>query len=238
MVKPKKIFKIIGGLVIFFTLPSLLFFAFLYFKYDEKLPTGAQSKAADELAVRMLNALDHEAFKATDYIEFTFKNRHHYKWYKSDNSCEVFWKHIKVNLNLNDIDNSAVFISDTPYDGKEANEYRQKAKDYFNNDTFWLVAPYKVFDKGVERRLVITEEGKAALLVTYTSGGTTPGDSYLWHFDDTGKPISFQMWVDILPIKGLEASWNDWMTSETGAILPSFHKLLILGIELSDIKTN
>jgi len=73
--------------------------------------------------------------------------------------------------------------------------------------------------------------------VTYNSGGSTPGDSYLWHFDDTGKPTHFQMWVSILPIKGLEASWNDWTTTETGAMLPTFHKMLVLGIELENIKT-
>jgi hypothetical protein len=84
--------------------------------------------------------------------------------------------------------------------------------------------------------LVTTENGKDALLITYASGGTTPGDSYLWHLDDNGKPKSFQMWVKILPIGGLEASWEQWITTESSAVLPTFHKLLFLGIELQDIK--
>ena len=99
-----------------------------------------------------------------------------------------------------------------------------------------MVAPYKVFDKGVERRLVTTETNEGALLVTYTSGGSTPGDSYLWHLDKDGKPKSFQMWVDILPIDGLEATWENWTTTDTGALLPTFHKFLIFGLELEDIK--
>ena len=97
------------------------------------------------------------------------------------------------------------------------------------------MAPYKIFDKGTERSIATLKNGKEALLVTYNSGGTTPGDSYLWHLDPTGKPISFQMWVDILPIGGLEASWDDWTTTESGAQLPTFHKLLILGLEITDI---
>lgn len=98
------------------------------------------------------------------------------------------------------------------------------------------MAPYKVFDSGVERRLVKTEENKDALLVTYTSGGSTPGDSYLWHLDDTGKPKSYQMWTQILPIEGLEATWENWTTTESGAQLPTFHKLLVLGLELDGVK--
>lgn len=235
--KIKRILKIIGGLIIFFTLPTLLLFGFMYFKYNEELPKGTKGETANLLATRMLNALNYEAYQATDYIEFTFKKRHHFKWNKSENTCEVYWKNIKVSLDLNNRNNSKVFINELEYhqDGKQ--DYILKAETYFNNDTFWLVAPYKIFDKGVERRLVKTEENKEALLVTYTSGGSTPGDSYLWHFDNNGKPKSFQMWVDILPINGLEASWSDWTTTETEAQLPTFHKFLFLGLEIEDIQT-
>ena len=113
-----------------------------------------------------------------------------------------------------------------------------KIISYFNNDSFWLVAPYKVFDKGTQRRLVTLENNKKALLVTYTSGGSTPGDSYLWLLNDSGKPKSFKIWTSILPIDGLEATWTDWTTTESGAQLPSFHKLLIIGLEITDIKGN
>ncbi|WP_353778467.1 hypothetical protein [Winogradskyella sp. 3972H.M.0a.05] len=234
--KPKKILKIILGVIIFLTLPSLLFFGFLYLKYNEPLPEGIMGSEADVLATRMLDALNHDAYEATDHIEFTFKNRHHYKWNKAENSCEVYWKHYKVDLDLNNYGDSKVFIGETEYEGEDKAKLIKKAWDYFNNDTFWLVAPYKVFDSGVERRLVKTEEGKDALLVTYTSGGSTPGDSYLWHFDDTGKPISYQMWTSILPIDGLEASWSDWIATESGAQLPTFHKLLVLGLEMGEVK--
>ncbi|MEM6516695.1 MAG: hypothetical protein AAF688_10975 [Bacteroidota bacterium] len=233
----KKTLKIIGGIIVFFTLPSLLLFLFLYLKYDEPLPKGIQGKEADALAEKMLDALNHEAFNATDYIEFTFKNMHRYKWNKAENTCEVLWKSFRVNLDLQNTKNSKVFVADQAYKGVEKQGYINKAENYFNNDTFWVVAPYKVFDEGTERRLVKTENGDEALLVTYTSGGSTPGDSYLWHLDENGMPESFQMWVDILPINGLEASWSDWTTTDTGVKLPKFHKLLILGIELTDIRT-
>ena len=200
------------------------------------MPTGQQGAEADQLATHMLEALNEEAYLNTNYLEWTFKESHHYKWYKSDNTCEVYWDSFTVILDLENHDNSKVFVVEQEYDGVEKHDYIHKAEAYFNNDSFWLVAPYKVFDTGVERRLVKTEEGKNALLVTYTSGGSTPGDSYLWHFDDSGKPKSYQMWVDILPIEGVEATWENWITTESGAQLPTFHKLLFLGLEMGDVK--
>ena len=235
MASPKKILKIVAGIIIFFTLPSFLLFGFLYFKYNEDLPAGIQGEPAEQLATKMLNALDYETYQNTDHLEWTFKRSHHFKWNKAKNTCEVYWKNYKINLDLNDTSKSEAYQNNLKVDGATSKKLIEKALVYFNNDSFWLVAPYKVFDPGTERRLVTLDDGSDALLVTYTSGGTTPGDSYLWHLDPSGKPISFQMWVDILPISGLEATWSDWTTAESGAQLPTFHKFMVFGMEITDI---
>jgi len=99
-----------------------------------------------------------------------------------------------------------------------------------------LVAPYKVFDDGVKRSVVTLANGNEGLLVTHTMGGSTPGDSYLWSFDPTGKPKSFKMWTALLPIDGIEATWSDWKKTKSGALLPTFHKFLFLGLELKNVK--
>ena len=221
----------------FFTLPSILLFGFLYFKYDQELPTGIQGEQAELLASKMLSALDHDAYKNTIHLEWTFNKRHHYKWNKAENKCQVYWKSYRVDLNLNDPVESIAFKNEQEVDAAASKKLIEKAISNFNNDSFWVVAPYKVFDAGTERRSVTLEDGSEGLLVTYTSGGTTPGDSYLWHLDASGKPTSFQMWVDILPINGLEASWNDWTTTESGAQLPTFHKFMIFGFEITDLTT-
>lgn len=234
--KSKKIFKIATGVIIFLTLPSILFFGFVFFKYNENLPTGIQGEKADALAYKMLDALDYEAYKNTSYIEWTFKKRHHFEWKKNEGICDVFWKEYRVSLNLKDYTKSKVFVHSFKMKGEMAEELINEAIKIFNNDSFWLVAPYKVFDEGVERRLVKLNNNEEALLITYSSGGTTPGDSYLWLFDETGKPKSFKMWTDLLPIDGLEATWSDWITTESGAQLPTFHKLLVIGLEMGVAK--
>lgn len=207
----------------------------MYFKYHEELSEGIEGPPADALAVKMLTALNNDAYQKTTYLEWTFKKRRHYKWHKSENTCEVYWKDYKVALNLANPKQSEALKSKQEVTDYQREELIDHALKYFNNDSFWLVAPYKVFDPGTERRLVTNEDGSHSLLVTYTSGGSTPGDSYLWHVDDNGKPFSFQMWVDILPIDGLEASWQDWITTDSGAQLPTFHKFLFFGLEMDNI---
>ncbi|MGZ0017084.1 hypothetical protein [Yeosuana sp. AK3] len=235
--KTKKAFKIITGVMVFFTLPSILFFAFMFFKYNEDLPEGKQGKDADALAHKMLEALNYDAYKNTDYLEWTFKKTHHYKWYKAKNMCSVFWKDYKVDLNFNDASLNKAFVHGFKIEGDTGKEIIDKAVSYFNNDSFWLVAPYKIFDAGTVRKLVdLHDSPNQALLVTYSKGGTTPGDSYLWILEDNGMPKSFKMWTSILPLKGLESSWSHWTTTGSGAKLPTFHNILFLGIEITNIK--
>ncbi|MDW5288166.1 hypothetical protein [Formosa sp. PL04] len=234
---PKKILKICGGIIVFLTLPSLLFFGYLYYKNNEDLPIGTPTEVADEVASKMLEALDYKAYENTNYIEWTFANRHHYKWKKNENFCAVYWKYVQVDLLINTPELSTVIVDKDTLNTKVAMEYIDKAVDYFNNDSFWLVAPYKVFDAGTTRSLIPLENNTQGLLISYASGGSTPGDSYMWLLDADYKPTAFKMWVSILPIDGLEASWSNWVTTESGAQLPTFHQLLFMGLEITNLKT-
>jgi len=232
----KKTLKIIGGLIVFLTLPTFLLFGFLYLKYNEDLPTGIKGEQADILANKMLDVLDHEAYDATNYLEWTFKGRHHYQWQKDKGICDIYWKNYKVTAYLNDTAKSKAYLNNTEVSGEQRDKLLKTAINYFNNDSFWLVAPYKVFDPNTERAIVKQENGRDALLVTYKSGGSTPGDSYLWILNPDGKPNSYKMWTSILPIDGLSASWSDWTTTESGAQLPTGHNLFFLGLDMGDVK--
>ena len=44
------------------------------------------------------------------------------------------------------------------------------------------------------------------------------------------------MWVSIIPIGGLEASWDEWKVMETTTYLPSKHDFLFLELEMGDLK--
>ncbi|GFD82798.1 hypothetical protein KUL118_56600 [Tenacibaculum sp. KUL118] len=224
----KKLFKTLGILLLI----GAIILAVFYFKNNESLPTGKQGPKADALATKMLEALNYEAYKDTRFIEWSFRGKHFYKWDKQENIVEVSWNTNKVILHTKSPEKSVVLVNEKEV---KNNEILQKAIDYFNNDSFWLVAPYKVFENGIERR-IIQYEGKDALLITYTTGGSTPGDSYLWILDENGRPTSYKMWVSIIPTGGMEATWSDWVTTESGAILPTKHEMPVGTLDMGDVK--
>lgn len=204
---------------------------------NEPLPQGTAGPAADDLARKMLTALNHEAYQNTRYLEWTYQGgKNKYKWDKTMGRCTVKWDDYTVNLNLVKPEKSRVRKNGELLKDGNKNELIKKALAYFNNDSFWLVAPYKVFDEGTTRSLVDLKDGTQGLLVTYSSGGTTPGDSYLWQLNPDGFPNSFKMWVNIIPIGGLEASWDDWMVAASGAFLPKSHKLGLITLSMGTVK--
>ena len=228
----KRLLKITGILLVLLVLGVIIAGSIAH----EPLPKGKKGPEADALARKMLATLNHGAYQETKHLAWSFNNgAHTYAWDKNSNSCDVKWKDYTVQLNLQHPEQSMVHKA-----GREFNENTddiiQKALAMFHNDSFWLVAPYKVFDPGTERRLVTLEDGTEALLVTYTSGGTTPGDSYLWLLNDNGFPNAFKMWVNIIPIGGIEASWDDWLVTESGAFLPKTHKLGPINLDMGPVR--
>lgn len=236
MAKAPKILKFILKAIIFITLPSLLFFGFVYFKYNEDLPKGIEGAKADALAQKMLAAVNHEAYKNTSYLEWTFKGSHHFKWNKAAQQVVVSWENIVVDLNIQQPEESTVKQNNIEVVGDSKTTLIEKAIAYFNNDSFWLVAPHKVFDNGVTRSIVTQEDGSEALLVTYTKGGNTPGDSYLWILDENGLPVKYKMWVSIIPLGGVEATWEDWKITESGVLLPAKHTMRIMELDMGEVK--
>ena len=213
----KKILKIIGLLITVTILATVLY----CFAKNESLPSGTPGKEAEELAEKMMSAINKRAFDHTEILEWSFKGKHHYVWKKQQGLVDVSWDSISVTVNLNDYSKSIGTSS----------ELIETAINFFNNDSFWLIAPYKVFDDGVERSIVKVNN-KDALLIKYTSGGTTPGDSYLWILDENYVPVSFKMWTQIIPIGGVSATWNDFITSGSGIKLPTSHTLSLFGIKI------
>ncbi len=210
--------------------------ATLYFSLHEKLPEGKPGPEADEFALKILDAVKHDNYLNTDYLQWTFRNKNHYLWDKKSNTVTAKIEDHSVLLHLDSPEKNRV-LSTLYFNDQEKKKMIKKALVNFNNDSFWLIAPHKLFDKGAIRRLVTLEDNTKGLLVTYQSGGTTPGDSYLWKVDTNYRPTSYKMWVSIIPIGGLEATWGNWTTTKTGAYLAQQHKLLGFGIPISNLKT-
>ena len=214
----KKLLKIIGLIITVIILATALY----CFAINESLPKGIYGKEADELAEKMMSAIDKKAFDNTEILKWSFRDKHHYEWKKQEGLVNVSWDSILVTVNLNDYSKSI----------GASTKLIETAIKFFNNDSFWLIAPYKVFEDGIERSIVKVD-GKDALLIKYTSGGTTPGDSYLWILDENYAPVSFKMWTQIIPIGGVSATWNNLITADSGIKLPTSHTLSIFGYKIN-----
>ncbi|MFY7909311.1 MAG: hypothetical protein ACOVO2_07155 [Emticicia sp.] len=208
-----------------------------YLVLNEKLPTGENPTKADELANKMLKALNKSAWDSTNVVAWTHKGGHQFVWDKKNELVQIKWDKNDVLLNLKEWNKGKAFSEGKEVTDGQLDVLRGKAWAIFCNDSYWLIAPYKVFDEGVTRKIVKTEDGSEALLVSYASGGVTPGDSYLWFLDKNATPTAFKMWVKILPIGGVSATWQDWKTTETGAIIAQNHKLGPLDLNVTDLRT-
>ena len=232
----KRKFKIVLYSLLGIILFILISFFLAYILLNEEVPRGVSGPEADRFANKILERIGHENYKDTDVIQWTFRNKNNYIWRKHVGIVEVRWDDILVKLITSSPGESSVFKKNAEITGSEKNTLIQKAYKNFTNDSFWIVAPHKLFDPGTTRELVTLKKGEKALLVSYSSGGSTPGDVYLWKVNKEHIPVSYQMWVSIIPIGGLEASWEDWKTASSGIMLPGQHHILGIPIPISNIR--
>jgi hypothetical protein len=216
-----KIIKVLSILLIVLAIGA--FVAVKYF--SEEKPEGKSGDQADKVAERMLDKLNKDAYDAIDYINFEFfGGGHKYVWDKKNHKAVIEWKNNKVILDLGTQEGTA-YKNGTLVEGDDAVSLLETAWSYWCNDSFWLVAPYKIFDAGTTRKLVDVEEGTHGLMIEYTSGGVTPGDSYLWILNEEYQPTGFKMWTQILPVQGTYVDWSKW-DDYKGAKLCISHKIV------------
>lgn len=200
---------------------------------DQPLPQGQSGARADALAHSIQTAVDIPAWQRTGAVRWTFADRHHL-WDRQRGLARVQWNEFEVQLDLQR-NTGLVWRAGEPVKGGEASELIATAKGSWINDSFWLNPLAKLFDPGTTRQLVRQADGREDLLLTYTTGGNTPGDSYLWLVGPNGRPEAWRMWVSIIPLGGLEASWQQWTQLATDAWISQSHQLLFFTIRLENV---
>jgi hypothetical protein len=194
----------------------------VYFALRHPRPTGAPGPEADALAHAIENAVDTHAFARTGAIRWTWRQQRRHLWDRTRNLARVRWGRHEVLLDVNRQAGRA-FTDGQELTDERAKRLVRKAYKAFINDSFWLNPLPKLFDPGVTR-FVARHEGADALLVHYSSGGVTPGDSYLWILDENRRPRAWRMWVSVLPIPGVEMTWEGWTRLPTGAWISTSHR--------------
>lgn len=203
---------------------------------SEKLPNAEPSHDADALAETVMNNLGKTAFDAIPYLRWEFfRPGQKYFWDKKENNAIIEWEDNKVIMDL-DAQTAITYAKGVKQEGDNHHKLKQTAWSNWCNDSFWMIAPFKMKDPQTIRKLVpIQNSNSKGLLVEYVGGGVTPGDSYLWEINEDNKPISWKMWTQILPVKGVSTPWDGW-ENHMGAQFSTQHTILGNVVTMKDVK--
>lgn len=188
---------------------------------DDTSP-GPPPKTAEEVSLAIEKAIHKSAWDKTKWVSWVFPGNRRHLWDRERGFAEVQWGDYTAVLDI-ESQNGEVFLRDEHLEpGAEKDSLIQRAWAAHINDAFWLNAPAKLHDDGTKRSLV--ERDSATLLkVEYTTGGVTPGDSYIWHFDENYLPTAWEMYVSVIPEQGVMSTWENWITLESGAKIATHH---------------
>lgn len=231
----KKVFKVIGYILLVLIVLGITAFCI----FNEKMPVGQSGEKAEALTAKMLQAVNKSAWDSTAIIGWAYHGPHVYLWDKKRNFAQVKWGDNLALINIATATGKVFEHQVAVTDAEKANKLIKDAYKYFINDAFWLNPVVKVFDEGTSRSIVTLADGREGLMVSYKSGGVTPGDTYVWILDENGVPTAWKLWVKVIPIGGVEFTWEDWTTLPTGAKVATMHKGKTIGIAipLTDIKS-
>lgn len=196
--------------------------------------TGDQGPAAEQMTARMEASVNLEAWARTGAVAWSYAGRNEHLWDRERGLSRVRWGNVEV-LQRTDQRVGRVFRGGREIHGEARERLVEKAWSFFINDSFWLNPVATLRNRDVVRS-VVDWKGEPALLVEYGTGGVTPGDAYLWLVDDRGRPTRWHMWVQILPIGGIGASWDDWTELPTGAMVSTKHALGPVSVRVEDLR--
>ena len=200
---------------------------------SKPLPEGEEGEKAEAVTDYMLNAGNLPAWESIRYLSWKYRGDHTYVWDRWYNLTEICYDDVRILLNLNTLDGKA-WDGGRRLEGEEKRDVLQKGWEKWCNDSFWLNPFVKARDSGVSRRFVELDSGNDGLLITFAEGGVTPGDSYLIELNRGGLPVSWRMWVSVLPVKGLKFDIVEWKDVD-GARIATKHAIGSYEIEIADV---
>jgi len=202
---------------------------------SDPLPRATPSAEADAVARAVERAVRVDAWERTGAVRFTFMGQRSYLWDRTRALVRVRQGDEEVLLRGSW---GRVWEGGREVRGAAARSRTESAYRMFLNDSFWMNPLAKLFDAGTTRALVPLPGGGRGLLVSYATGGVTPGDSYLWELPPAGRgdtPLAWRMWVSVLPIEGLRATWEGFVTLSTGARIATRHHVGPAPVTLGDL---
>lgn len=224
---------LLGALLLFLTSGVAVFWMVL----RHPKPTGASGPQADALALKMQRAVHLKKWQNVRAITWNFAGKHVHVWDRVRQLAYVRWSTYEAMFLLAHPQKGKVFEDKKPItETIKRRNILNKAYAFWCNDSFWLNPVDKLFDPGTIRKIV-HKNGHPHLLIEYTSGGITPGDTYYFVLHPDGTPKRWHMYVSILPIQGIAATFDSWITLPSGAKISTEHSIGPFRLKLTDIRT-
>ena len=200
------------------------------------------TNAADSLAWRMVSATGTpEAWARVPFLRFDFHSstpgdttrtrppRRHL-WDRQSGAYRLEMARpdsaivalFNVNEAASEPRSGRVFVNGTAVaDTAVARRWLGRAYSAFVNDSYWLLAPSKLFDPGVTRAIDAdssARDGAPVLRVSFDGVGLTPGDRYWLRMDPaTGRLDSWQFHLEGSDAPGPRIRWTPWTAFATPA---------------------
>lgn len=204
----------------------------------DPLFTPTLETAADTLAFRAASFAGQEAWERTPYLAFRFgraeteadsasspaSRRHLWNRTTGDYRVDIPRRDTLYTVFLDVTPPTGAERSGTAYrdgkllSGEEAMQWLDSAHGMFVNDTYWLLAPFKLFDPGVTRGLDPSEDTatEKALTLTFDGVGRTPGDRYWLYVDrQSGRVTGWKFHLQSQPEAGARIDRLGYRTFET-----------------------
>jgi outer membrane lipoprotein-sorting protein len=197
------------------------------------MPISAQSNSekANAIAKEILEAMGGmDNYNDTHFIKWDFGKRTLYwdKW-SGDVRIESPEKNLVILVNINTLNGKVYENGILITDNDKSQKLLTQGKNWWINDSYWLVMPWKLQDPGVSLDYVKTDtlpNGKKAdvLQLTFDSVGVTPDNKYHIYIDQEDHLIKqwafFKSYNDGEP--KFSRPWDNYQ--KMGDILLSFNR--------------
>lgn len=151
---------------------------------------GFNAAESDSTAIAIADSVmqalgGRKAWDKTQYLTWNFfdARKHYWNKFSGDIRIESLRDDFVALINLNDLTGRIQKDGEELTDPDSLRFYVERAKNFWNNDAYWLIMPYKLKDSGVTLKYMgedsIENAGDAHLLkLTFEDVGTTPDNKY------------------------------------------------------------
>ena len=186
---------------------------------DSKPKATGDAKAI-ELAQKVIDASGGlENFERIPYISFNYFDRRYWFWDKINSRYRVESesRNLRIAGKLDGSETHLWLRGNMVTDPDTIDKYSDFAYKAWVNDTYWLLFPFKLLDKGVHLRYLdncMTDSmtSSACIELTFDSVGVTPDNKYIAYIDTLKNEIVrwdyFRNKNDSIP--SLSNPWNDY----------------------------